>query len=101
MHTDGAATSSSAFCRRASRSKAEGVKTDSDDVRLLSRMGGVATLDMFHSVRDPPSQEHPPVAANGLRANPLAFPRLKADGSRPWSRQPLPTFRSGSRPSRP
>jgi hypothetical protein len=42
MQTDGAGTSANPFCRRASRSNAAGMKSDFDDARLLSRMGGAA-----------------------------------------------------------
>ena len=40
MHTGGASTLAIPFCRRASRSNAEGMKTEGESVCLLSRSGG-------------------------------------------------------------
>src|SRR5215831_2621364 len=41
MHTAGTSTASSSFCRRASRSKASGRKTDGASGLLLARIGGI------------------------------------------------------------
>src|SRR3954463_16263679 len=46
MHTSGTFASGSAFCRRASRSRASGSNTEAAFGSLLARMGGTDTADL-------------------------------------------------------
>jgi len=45
MHTAGAAAAAIPFCRRASRSRAEGTKTEGESQCLLSRSGGRSMIE--------------------------------------------------------